>query len=148
MKKIISLASVFISLLVLQACDSPDKAAPILAGNHPLRKMVQSREIESSLSGGFFLIVGSISGSAKETLNIKFAWKMNDGDIYAISSLPLEKIRVKLNEKAEVPTIQFNWQRREYHSEDLQYLINNYVYYAVITCKEKDWPVNIKLPLN
>src|SRR3989344_5059662 len=67
-----------------------DIVGNVLQGEHQLRKMGQVRESSSSLSGGFFLFVGGVSGSSSNRVNVKFAWQLNDGT-YAVSSLPLEK---------------------------------------------------------
>ena len=74
---------------------------------------------------------------------------MNDGT-YAISSLPLEKIRVKLDKEATTPTIKFKW--HPWHGNrgtpQVQYLMDYHVIYALITAKEGDWPIQVNLPLN
>jgi len=65
----------------------------------------------------------------------------------AISSLPLEKIRVKINNSQETPTISFNYapSRAEWELQDMmRYLVK----YAIVTVKESDWPVKIQMPLN
>lgn len=119
----------------------------ILGGEHKLRKMTAGQTVTNSkASGGFFLVVGGFKSETKTTALVKFAWEMNDG-AYAISSLPLEKIRVKIDEKATTPTIKFRW-TRNYNVHDLQTLIDESVCYAVITVKESDWPVQVSLPLS
>lgn len=69
-----------------------------------------------------------------------------DNSMYAISSLPSTKIRVNFNENIEYPTIKFKWTSSD--SKDIQQLMDNNVLYAVITIREKDWPIDIKLPMN
>lgn len=148
MNRIVKLASVlFVALLA--ACSpheqNPSTADPILRGEHLLRKMVNRTETESRVSAGFFLVVGDVGATTSTSVSVKFAWKMNDG-IYAISSLPLEKIRIQVDEKADVPTMKFRWQRC--YTKELQELMNRCVLYALVTAREKDWPVQISLPLN
>lgn len=126
----------------------PSQAEQILKGEHKLRKMVERSENNSKISGNFFLIFGGLDGSTTTKVLIKFAWEMNDGT-YALSSLPLEKIRVKLDEKATEPTIKFRWQRwNEYRTAQIQELMDYYVLYAVLTVREGDWPIKVGLPLN
>jgi len=149
--KRINVALVFLSVLFMVGCDEqlPSRAEPILKGEHKLRKMAERTDVNSRISGSFFLLVGDLSGTMKTTVSVKFAWEMNDG-VYALSSLPLEKIRVKLDEKATTPTIKFRWRPYTYHHApvEIQDLMNNYVFYAVVTVKESDWPVHVNLPLN
>ena len=157
MKRIIGVAAAiaFAGLFVAGCSDKgpepPSKAQAILGGEHKLRKMVERTDMKTSASGGFFLFVGGFETSAKTSVTVKFAWQMNDGT-YAISSLPLEKIRVKLDDGAAVPTIKFRW--RPYYSPrprrtpQVQELMDTFVLYAVVTVRERDWPVHIQLPLN
>jgi len=125
---------------------SPSPAEQILKGEHKLQKMAEQTEVNSKTSASFFLIMGDINTATKTTLSTKFAWEMNDGT-YAVSSLPLEKIRVKIDEKVTMPTIKFRW-ARSFHKGDLQQLMDNSVSYAVVTVKESDWPVQVNPPLN
>ncbi len=124
------------------------QAEPILKGEHKLRKMIQQTGTNSEISGSFFLCIGDLYGSTKTIVSVKFAWEMNDGT-YAISSLPLEKIRVKIDENATIPTIKFRW--REWNNSttpQTQELMDNNILYAVITTKSNDWPIQVNFPLN
>ncbi|MBI2640218.1 MAG: hypothetical protein HYW90_05025 [Candidatus Sungbacteria bacterium] len=128
--------------------EPPSPAEQILKGEHKLRKMSERTNTDSSISGSFFFVVGGFNGSTTTQVLLKFAWEMNDGT-YAISSLPLEKIRVKINEEAATPTIKFRWRRYEFRSTpQIQDLMDRYVVYALVTARESDWPVQIRLPLN
>ena len=135
---------VMLTMAATQACvdDRPAEsyAGNILAGEHQLRKMIGVAPSESN--GSFFLFVGSFSQS--EALKVSFAWKMRDGT-FAISTLPIEKIRVKINNAVTIPTIKFRWTMSD--QEDIQWIIGEHVLYAVITCKDSDWPQDIQLPL-
>src|SRR3989344_9691087 len=108
------MARVFVAVLMLSAgilvsgCGKsgsevpppPSKAEQVLGGEHVLRKMVEMTELKHSAHGSFFLVVGEFSAETTSKLAVKFAWRMNDGT-YAISSLPIEKIRVKFDEQAK-----------------------------------------------
>ena len=132
--------------LVMAGCDPTVES--ILKGNHSLRKLVERSETQSHASGGFFFVVGSYEANTKTQMLVKFAWQMNDG-VYAISSLPLEKIRVRLDNTVKTPTIEFHSDYGDVStSSDLQVIIDRFVNYAVITCREADWPVKIQMPLN
>jgi hypothetical protein len=129
---------------------APTQAEKILGGEHALRKMAERTDINSTLSGSFFLFLGDVSGSTKTNLSVKFAWKMNDGSTWAISSLPIEKIRVRFDEKAVTPTIRFRWMPYGFSDAqpETQDLMEQSVKYALLTVREKDWPVGVNLPLN
>ena len=145
-----SMALVLLTGLFMAGCEQPppppSQAEQILKGEHKLRKMVERTETNSNISGGFFLFVGALSGGTTTSMLVKFAWEMNDGT-YALSSLPLEKIRIKLDEDITTPTIKFRWGPSN-HPQTLQRLIDSNVLYAVITAKESDWPIQVNLPLN
>ena len=151
--KTIGMALVFLVGLFVIGCSQrpqqPSQAEQILKGEHKLRKMLERSETDSRISGGFFLIVGGLNGTINTSISMKFAWEMNDGT-YAISSLPLEKIRVKLDEKVTTPTIKFRWQRwhNSFGTAQVQKLMDSYILYAVLTVRESDWPVQVSLPLN
>jgi hypothetical protein len=122
-------------------------AEKVLQGEHQLRKMAERTEVNSRISGGFFLFVGGMSGKTSTDVSVKFSWKMNDGT-YAISSLPIEKIRVKLDEKAIAPTVTFHYSGFLGDANDLQSLMMRRVDYAVVTTTEANWPIQVDLPLN
>jgi hypothetical protein len=151
-KACLLLAGALLSCLLLGCEQQPSRYGLMLAGAHKLRKM-QERENDRMSFGGFFVFgVGAVGGRGETVTMIKFAWQTPDG-IYAISSMPIEKIMVRISETAEVPTIEF------YHpgytrigsscnSMELQEVIDNRIGYAVITCREQDWPTDVQLPLN
>lgn len=121
------------------------KAGQLLQGEHKLRKMFQNTEIKNTTSTSFFLFMGDYHSQTQQNLLVKFAWQLSDGT-FAISSLPLEKIRVSLDKDVETPTIKFRWGPSD--SPDLNYIMNERILYAVIKVKESDWPIDINLPLN
>lgn len=126
----------------------PSQAEQVFNGDHKLRRIAERTDINSQISGAFFMFVGGVSGSTSTSVSVKFAWQMNDG-VYAYSSLPLEKIRVNPDENATTPTIKFRWRGWNYNwAPQVQDLMDNYVTYAVITIREKDWPVQINMPLS
>ncbi|MBI3074840.1 MAG: hypothetical protein HYY92_01320 [Parcubacteria group bacterium] len=137
-------------ILVSSCSDYWPELEQIMKGAHKLRKMTERTELNSRVSASFFLIVGNVSSKTTSETLVKFAWEMNDGT-YALSSLPLERIRVKLDEKATTPTIEFRLVRfgdTMGMLPELQRIMNRHVNYAIVTAKESDWPVKINLPLN
>jgi len=141
------IAFIFILSTVCACQPEIDKIGPILSGEHQLRKITERIEQKSQVSGGFFIFVGGISSSSEAKVSVKFAWKMNDG-IYAISSLPLEKIRVRIDNRQENPTISFCYSKDDRGHWELQEIMRYFVNYAIITVKDSDWPVKIQMPLN
>lgn len=155
------------SLFFLAGCEVDVKAQAdaskkqedtfVLAGEHSLRKMMPAVESkETKTSGSFFLIMGGVNSETKTSLAVRFAWQLQDGS-YAISSLPLEKFRVKLDPQNTAPTIKFRWRSMSrdgmfgYYcpSDDLQCLMEKgFVSYAIVICKPEDWPTGIQLPMN
>lgn len=118
------------------------QAGVMLNGEHELRRLTAGTYSEHKASGSFFLFTGDYSSTTKHGIRVVFSWRLNDGT-YAISSIPIEKLRVNINANNINPTIKFRWRSSE--SKDLQYIIDNYVLYAVITCKSEDWPESINM---
>ena len=87
---------------------------------HGLRKMFNEEEkvitktpAEGSMSGGFFLFMGGVSGSYKEGTTVehsvsyvRFAWDVGN-NTYAIANVPLDKVRIRITDKIQVPTVAF-----------------------------------------
>lgn len=158
---------------------------------HQLRKMFTKDEVisekspsEGHLSGRLFLLFGDASGSFKGSSEkkyvvtyVRFAWEIMD-NTYTISTLPIDKIRIKLVENYEKPTVSFFLDRflinkdiktlnekfrvRSLIEENVENgplrIIRNYfntheafdkyLGYVVFTVKSEDWPTNVNLPIN
>lgn len=145
---IASICLLFYSCTIDLADPKASDAETILKGTHPLRRMVPTEETNSNLSGGYFLFYGGIKGETQTSQRVKFAWLMNDGISYPISSLPLEKIRVQFNDTISIPTIRYRWRWANQGIEDVQHYMDHFVHYAVVTVREEDWPVQINLPMS
>ena len=156
--------SVFMAIASIGCGPRPTRpflAEQFFGGEHQLQKLMPFVSQESHISGGgaFFLFVGvgSVSGSSNTRYEVKFAWKSNLDDTYIISSFPLEKVRVRFDDKNESPTVRFklncdnqgcggDWALRNGWGQ--QYTIDHGdIEYAVITVKQKDWPVKIQMPM-
>lgn len=119
----------------------------ILSGVHNLRKMSTSEGESGKLSGSFFLIAGGVNASNVNTIRIYFSWQLKD-KTYAINHLPIEKIRVQITDKEnQAPLIKYKWYGTN-SKRSLQQYMDEYVQYAVIICKQSDWPEEINLPMN
>ena len=118
----------------------------MLEGRHQLRKLTTSTSRESEISGGFFLIAGGMSGSSKDKRTVTFSWENVDNE-YIISTIPVEKIRIKLDEKVEAPYVTFNHEASPKMERSIQTEIDFYLNYATFTCKPSDWVIDINMPL-
>lgn len=125
----------------------------LLRGEHELRRIVSqsvvSGEIRGNIRGGFFLLGGGMSadieGKLSQDLRLYFSWKGNDG-LYNISSLPIDKVKISLQDKATTPTIKFRWSEGD--ERDLKTIFDTRVVYAVISCKPELWTPNFEMPLS
>ena len=169
--RLVTLAVGFIFIMFLTlACASPEaetltKTMMFFQGKHSLQRLVQYGSNDSKMSGGgvFFLGVGagSISGETKTNYSVKFAWKSNIDETFVISSVPLERVRVKFDESVTVPHVEFKLWCGDYGdsfkcggsdnrllSYGQQKVIDEgYVLYVTITVKLSDWPLKIEMPL-
>lgn len=117
-------------------------AGEILKGEHQLRKVAAKIDVDSRTTTSYFMFTSVREGSnIVHNFSVKFSWMMNDGS-YMLSSLPLDKIRVRFDVSYEVPTIKFRWKPSK--TTDISELMRSNIVYAVITTKESDWPI----PLN
>ncbi len=136
-------------------------------GNHVIQRLVPVEKTESHSSfGGFFLFgTGGVSGSASTSSStvITFAWQTNTDSSFVFSTIPLSKVRVKIVETIEEPTVAFSvldpsrwpyspnkyilyegvkgWNTLQ-PDEILQYVMSH----AVISTPSKYWPKKIELP--
>ena len=165
--------------MMLTGCSDPkdnpyNQTRGFWENSHQLRKMFVKdvkfkKPAKGSFSGGFFLLLGGVSGKyegEKEyaATYVRFAWEIED-NTYHIATLPLEKIRIKIVENIKTPTVSFflNEYRisRDLNPIDYSYtsrilkdyynpqpVFEEYLKYVTVTCKDSDWPTEIKLPLD
>lgn len=137
--------------------------------SHNIRKMfpkeITSSESSSKWSAGYFLIAGGASGTSNSTTTtqtiVTFAWENTNGE-YVISNLPVNRLRLKFVESLANPKVTFqikeearsalsgaygSYTMKKNYRNDISQFINQNVAYAVIYCKQTDWPVDVKLPL-
>ncbi|MFH0892225.1 MAG: hypothetical protein V1867_05585 [Candidatus Falkowbacteria bacterium] len=130
-----------------------NQAAALLSGEHPLRKLTELRGEKNSwsLGGVFFGFTGGIyggGGSYSET-KIIFSWQMNNGK-FALSEVLLAKVFVNLNEKIEIPNVQFEWKNPHNYIQwyEVNEAMRNIVVAVTINCHPDHWPREIQMPLN
>ena len=105
-----------------------------LAGEHPLQRWIGNQG-----SCPYFDFTGNIRGGT-ESVSLKFFWKLGDSG-FVFSSLTLDKIRVKFDPEATVPTIKFHWTKADWPEiRNPQDIMDRLVINAVVTIKENEWP--------
>lgn len=77
-----------------------------LFGEHTLARVESFRTVQGSVSGGFFLGFGSVSGSLDSEFKIQFYWSPKPGEIVA-TALPYSKFRFVIDETRNTPTVEF-----------------------------------------
>ncbi len=158
MKKTISF--LVIMLIFLNCCENNCRITSdtpmvfITDGEHLLHKMQTSVESNSEITGGFFFMVGAMSGKSKEDQMIYFSWRLNDGtDTYVISKVSLIKTRIRLldHPKDVTPTVQFILKDKEFiyssYRDNPEHLLEYNLDYILITCHKDDWKFNVQLPI-
>jgi len=140
---------VFIVIMILFSCNSnqmvnESQLSSYLKGNHELRRFKTIEKQESNLSGEFFLIGGTINGKTTTETLISFSWKLNSGE-YCITELPLSKIRIHIDSTIITPYVKFKWAGADLNIDDIQFILDKYVKYMIVYCKEEDFPYSINL---
>lgn len=125
MKKIlfaIVIAAMFAGCEMPQQCNCQS----VLEGSHELRLI---RKDSASTDGAYTVVTDN---------TVRYMWKMNDS-AFVMSTLPIDKVRVKIDETVDVPYIKYRWVPCA-PASDVQYVMNEKVIYAVLTCASKDCP--------
>jgi len=119
---------------------------PYLKGNHELRRLSQlERKTPSTLSASYFLFWGSASAKGESIQSyIGFAWENHLGE-YVLSKVETTNIRIKFDEKANIPYVTFGYNGEElavYQYDvpaQLSFIVSNRLHYVVIHCREQDY---------
>ena len=73
---------------------------------------------------------------------VEFMWQTFDGS-YAMSEVPVDKFRVKIDEYADQPYVKFRWTRCR-SASDLKSAIQNNVSYVLMVCDREDCPPHMR----
>lgn len=149
------LGLLFLGLLCFSGCQVPEtrlKFHKEFQGEHKLRKMFVQRTSQTESSASFFLIVGDFHQKTTVRREVQFAWQMMDG-AYALSTVPLNKVRIKPDASKKEPTISLNYDGSIINSctgawEYLAANLGECVNFITINVRDEDWPLHIELPLN
>jgi hypothetical protein len=131
-----------------EAADIADKRETAFiqtfSGNHELRKLKVNKETNSEWNASYFLIGGSASGKTVSDTKVSFSWKLNNNE-YIISDIALDKIRLVLDDSVKNPYIKFKYKNTNVNIDDIQLVIDYYIDYIVVHCKESDFPVELNI---
>lgn len=137
------------------------KARGTFNGSHELRKLTEGSFQTETVSGSGFFFFGTglvdLSGEKSTNNNIIFAWE-NKGE-YIISSVPLERVRIRLDPDINIPSVQFVFNddftsnRSGYYDDVLircgqQYIVDRNLLYVILMVNPEQWPTNISMPLS
>ncbi|MFA4817648.1 MAG: hypothetical protein WC608_02865 [Parcubacteria group bacterium] len=96
-----------------------------LFGEHSLVRVEKFNAVGGSVSGSFFLGIGSVSGTSGMESKLRFYWSPKPGEIVP-TDLPYNKLRFIIDETKNTPTVEFvfndSWLNhgensyREYHA--------------------------------
>lgn len=116
-----------------------------LSEEFPLRQLVKTEITNKSENGYFFLIVGVYSNTEEQITVVKVFAKIEG--TYRYLELPLENIRININEKYKTPTIQFR-DEGERRLDDVLYWVGEKQYSGeiIINCSEEYLPERL-LPI-
>ena len=150
----------FLALTLIVGCTDYNKEwktayNSFLQGSHELRKM-RSSQIEGGWQAWFILGIGSAHSEDPKT-QVTFAWKESVRGTYVISSVPIEHIRVKIDNSIKTPSIEFvrdKWYDRTVFGErpDIDEMYG-YIHrlpevsVVIISCRDDQWIQDIRLPL-
>jgi len=153
MQSIILILSIGLGTLIhsCKSRETVDEMSELLEGQHKLRKLNIRNSQESSLSGSFFLGIGSVSGSSSTIEKVKFSWELPNGQ-FAISTFETSKIRIEFDSTVLEPLIRFELKdnRGYVRRFNLDYVNDSYgfyhqIKYVVIFCKEEDYIIDLNL---
>lgn len=136
--KILLIGLLAFEVMLFSSCDdgyaAESSAGKILAGEHKLGRLNDGDSTEQ-----YFLINDSSADTYTKT-KLSFSFQLSDGS-YTMATLPLDKIRVKIDEYVETPYVNFSWTLTAH--ADVQYIMDNSVIYMLVHCKSGHFPIDI-----
>ncbi|MBI3632764.1 MAG: hypothetical protein HY226_00575 [Candidatus Vogelbacteria bacterium] len=154
-----------LSMFGLSGCnlDRPDGTEyQLFLGKHALHKIAPTViKTQTGGEGSFFICYGTYSGGSTEVKRlVTFSWYSKIEDAYITSTVPLEKVRVRVKEGLKERSAAFelyfqndtsslnaiNYRLRTQGPQDV--FNDGYILNVTFTVAPEDWPVNIQMPLN
>ena len=129
-----------------------------LDGVHTLRKVFPTNKVETISAhgdGSYFLIGGSFEYRGEQKVlsqSVRFAWEDGEDHAYSIASVPLDMVRIQINDSQTNPMVYFHWHEG---IGDFDHLITDTsssafrsVDEVTFICNSHDWPTDIQMPMN
>lgn len=114
----------------------------------PLRKLLIKSSQESHVSGSYFLIVGSMSGSSKEVTKIKFYF-LDWSGTYQFHETYLPNVYVKIDNTVDIPYVKFKFKGYCYPYSIIKYGGHDlHVKKIILTCNESQFTPEFNMNLN
>jgi len=85
-------------------------------------------------------LFGSYKSESGEERTVTFAW-LNNQNEYVITTLPLEKIRVRIDNSNDKPYVKFKWRVCDVCNPI------GCIIYALIVCNDEQWNPKFEMPL-
>jgi hypothetical protein len=125
--------------------ESPTTRA--LKGRHKLHELVARAEGETKPADSFFLFSDDFGHKEVSEMSVKFSWQTSDGS-FAVTALPLSKIKIKVDGRTNTPTVSFEWEEPLGKPQLApQELMDRAVTSATIYIQQKaDWPPFVHAP--
>lgn len=113
---------------------------------YPLARLHVRNTTSMNASGGFFLIAGAFQAQSQTSMTVKFSWLTEQG-YYMVTTVPIERIRIRLDEQRIVPSVYFTLvsQTGSYKDplqEPTQEFIDQFVRSVTIRCSREHWPLD------
>lgn len=145
MKQIRNMFTYLFLLLTVSSCVGTETPSFYLSEEIPLRQLVKTDKVNKSENGYFFLITGEYSSKEEQAVVVRVFAKVEG--MYRYLELPMENIRININEKYKTPTIQFKSEFNYTLDQTLFWIEEkNYSGEIIINCSEEYLPEKL-LPI-
>lgn len=142
--KFISLSCIILLIAVFTSCMESEKHKTLKSSEFVLRQLIKDTETIKHASGSFFLIGGGYHQSEYKRTYVQVFAKVNDR--YRLIEMPIEDVRISIDNKLKTPTVQVEYERRD-RVEDDELLSTSWISKLyVINCPEQYLPEKL-LPI-
>ena len=133
MKKFLFLLIVPIMFI---GCESGTSSlGKVLEGEHFVNVLRLSNDSTLTPQNRYFLL-------KENGTKLTFSWTLPDSTTI-VSTIPMDKVRMKFDTYTEVTTIKFRWRPKGEAGSNWDEIFKDYVSYMVVSCKESDFPLYI-----
>lgn len=129
---------IFLLVFVVASCAKPKKVYEQLSdtglfGEHQMVRIESFGSVGGSVSGGFFLGIGSVVGTIGSEYKLQFWWEPKPGELIA-TAFPYNKFRFVIDDTKTTPSIEFlfqEWWLKDrsffYYDETEKYDLNGFM---------------------